>query len=997
MRPRVVSLVSARTVRVAEEREPASTPGLSDDAQVRGGDRRAPAAERGEFAPVESAPLVTIPDETGHQQSGPPKDKVFVSYSRRDTAFVEWLAPELAARGHPSWIDWRDIPPTARWREVVRQAIRGTEAFIFVLTPDSVGSIECRSEIDDAVDDGKRIVPLLVRDVAPQLAHPEVAARQWIACREREDRGAALDALIVALERDPAWVEEHTRLLVRANDWQRSNSDRSFLLRGKELEEAERWLENAAKERDPRPTQMHTRYILASRRGATRGQRRRLAAVAAALVVSVVLASLAVIEGRAAERHAHIATSRAIAATARAQLGADPELSLLLAMRAVDASSPPTDEAYRALREALVESRMRVRLAGLSGAANDAAFSPRADLVAASWGTSGSVGLFDGGTGRPTQPLDEHTDRVRSVGFDGDGERLITASYDGTVKLWDTSNGAVAASLPIPQKPQTKALDAALSPDGSIAVVGTTHGSFLWPTAQEATTPLDDSNEKVAAVAISGTLAATADGAGMVHVWDDDGSHAFTVDLGARPSPARALAFDAVGRLLIGERDGSASIWTVANGSATLDQQLRGHAAAVNSVAFSGDGTLAATGSADGTARVWDTKTGRSLLTLRGDTDSVVAAGFDASGERVVTASSDGSVRIWDVAAGRAAGIIQDGGGAAARFDVAADGAHAIGGSAGGTVTIWSFAGAWNSAPAPVVGAAVEDVAISPDDPNRAAAVFQDRTLALFRLDGIGRPVTAVLDGVPSTVAFDPTHHRVVVGGSQGLEFRDPDAGERLPGSEPVKGAVVTSVAVSADGRSIAYGDAQWNVWLWDAERSTARLLGRHLGRVESVAFAPNGSHVASASNDGTVIVWDLSGGHVTLRGHRGRVNDVGFSSGGTTVVSGGIDGTVRVWTLTGDWRDLIDPHAGAVTSVAYTPDGRIVASTDAGLVAFFDCGLCVSAVRVGSVLPDEDLMALAQTRVTRGLTCGERAEFLNSGEKCEAAPASSPGTPSSG
>ncbi len=978
---------------MADEGQPARTAELVDDVSVRGGGERAPAGE-----PHDADG--TLPDEVGLGPSGQPENKVFVSYSRRDTAFVEWLAPELTARGHPCWIDWRDIAPTTRWREAVRQAVRGTKAFVFVLTPDSADSVECGGEIDDAVEDGKRIIPLLVREVAPARTHPEIAARQWIACTNEEQRPGALDALVAALERDPEWVEEHTRLLVRAADWERAHDDHSFLLRGSELEEAERWLENAAEEPEPRPTQLHTRYILASRRGAIRAQRRRLSAVAGALVVSLVLASVAVLEGLSAVRHAHEATSRAIAATARAQLGIDPEQSLLLAMRAVKASSPPTPEAYRALREALVDSRVRARLQGLTGAANDAAFSPTANVVAAAWGTSGLVALFDGQTGKLRTPLHGHTDRVRSVSFDADGGRLITAGFDGTARLWDTSTGADLRTLRVGLEQPTKAIDAALAPDGMLAVVGTARGSFLWRTSEDDAARLDAASEKVAAVAISQTQVATAGDDGKVRVWDVDGSQVSAVEFHNPSQQASALAFAPDQRLVIGERDGSVGVWDVSHGTAVLDQQLRGHAASVNAVAFSRDGAFAVTGSADGTAKVWDAATGRALVTLRGDTDGVQGAGFDETGRRVVTASSDGSVRIWDVVSGVAVDAVQYSGAAIAHMAVANDGAHAIGGTVDGSVTAWSSASDWSSADL-ASGASrgsVEDVAISPTDPGEAAAVFQDHTLLLFRFDGPGKPVTTKVDEMPSAIAFDPSHGRIVIGGSRGIEFRDARTGEPTAGAGPAVGAVVTSVAVSPDGRFIAYGDAQWHVWLWDTGEPSARLLGAHLGRVERVAFSPDGRLLASASNDGTAIVWNLAGGHVTLRGHRGRVNDVAFNRDGSLLVTGGIDGTIRVWTSAGAWRDLIDPQAGAVTSVSYAPDGQILASTDGGLAAFFACGLCVPNARPGSVVPDQDLMALAQHRVTRtDLTCGERVEFLNSGERCEPPSQSPPGASSSG
>ena len=125
--------------------------------------------------------------------------------------------------------------------------------------------------------------------------------------------------LLTVLDTDVEWVQEHTRLVVRANDWERKGRDGSLFLRGSELHEAEAWFAGQAG-KNPPPTELQGAYILASRVAARRRQRLTLAAVSSALGVAIVLATVALVQrGKAVER-AQIAGSRELATTAVSQL-----------------------------------------------------------------------------------------------------------------------------------------------------------------------------------------------------------------------------------------------------------------------------------------------------------------------------------------------------------------------------------------------------------------------------------------------------------------------------------------------------------------------------------------------------------------------------------------------------------------------------------------------------------------------------------------------------
>src|SRR3712207_4304984 len=186
---------------------------------------------------------------------------VFISYSRKDKDFVLDLHRALKERDRDCWVDWEDIPPTAKWLEEVYSGIDGADTFAFVISPDSVASKVCNLELEHAAENNKRLVPIWHREVDEKTVPADLASHQYICFRESDDFDEAFESLVEALETDLEWVRAHTRLLTRAKEWDGERRDGSFLLRGKELEAAEAWLSRAA-EKDPKPTALQSQYIL---------------------------------------------------------------------------------------------------------------------------------------------------------------------------------------------------------------------------------------------------------------------------------------------------------------------------------------------------------------------------------------------------------------------------------------------------------------------------------------------------------------------------------------------------------------------------------------------------------------------------------------------------------------------------------------------------------------------------------------------------------------
>ena len=142
--------------------------------------------------------------------------KFFVSYSRKDIDFAKRLTADFQKSDLDFWIDWEGIPPTVDWWKEIQKGIEEADAFVFLISPDSVKSKICGKEIDTAVTNGKRIVPIVVREIEWQDTPAQLGHLNYIFFNRDNTFEAAVQKLLTAIRTDYEWVAAHRRLQVNS-------------------------------------------------------------------------------------------------------------------------------------------------------------------------------------------------------------------------------------------------------------------------------------------------------------------------------------------------------------------------------------------------------------------------------------------------------------------------------------------------------------------------------------------------------------------------------------------------------------------------------------------------------------------------------------------------------------------------------------------------------------------------------------------------------------
>ncbi len=389
-----------------------------------------------------------------------------------------------------------------------------------------------------------------------------------------------------------------------------------------------------------------------------------------------------------------------------------------------------------------------------------------------------------------------------------------------------------------------------------------------------------------------------------------------------------AVAFSPGGNVAItGSSNGTARLWDTRS-SLPIGEPLQ-HKEKVAAVAFSPDGNTVITGSYDGSARLWDARSGSPVGEPLQHKNWVTAVVFSPGGDTVLTGSLDGTARLWDARSSSPVGGPLQHKASVTAVAFSADGKTVITGSDDGTSRLWDSRSGLPVGVPLQHKQRVTDVVFSPGG-DTVLTGSEDGTARLWDARS-GLPVGVPLHHQESVraVAFSALGEAVITCSDDGTA-RLWDARSGLPIGEPLQHQdSVFDAAFSPGGKIVVTGSRDATARLWDARSGLP--IGPPLHHQESVlavAFSPDGNTVLTSSNDGTARLWKLRSS--SLDGKplepRGWVQAVAFSPGGNVVITGSSNGTARLW----DTRSSLpigEPlqHKEKVAAVAFSPDGNTV------------------------------------------------------------------------
>jgi WD40 repeat protein len=484
------------------------------------------------------------------------------------------------------------------------------------------------------------------------------------------------------------------------------------------------------------------------------------------------------------------------------------------------------------------------------------------------------------------------------------------------------------ADIPAPELAEAGGGDPGRAPAGLVAVLGDSR-LMHWNNARRVAFHPD--GKRLVSAADDGT----------VRIWDL-ATGQLVHSLKHQHAGVTGVAYSPNGQRLLtsGWWDGTVRVWD--RGSDKPHLILREHAAPVNGAVFSPDGKRLASASNDQTAVIWDTNTGRRLQTFTGHVGPVRGVAFSRDGKRLATAGEDRTARVWDAATGRELTVCRGPGKAVTCVAFSPDGSLLATGSDDEMVALWDPAAGKMVRSVKVFGR-MTDLAFSPDGKWLAVAGNGNPLL----LDtATAKPVHVLGHTRPAAgVAFSPDGRRLATAGGIACCVRlwDTATGKEVLPHVGHRGPVLR-LALSPDSRHLVSGSDDQTVRLWDTdtgreERALRASLGG--GAVIGVGFSPDGRAVTAAQPDGVPSIrsWSVrDGSELPAPNVQGGIVDVCYHPSGR-FLAGGVERMVQVWDVA-NWQLVrtLGGHRSNVSRVAYSPDGRRLASGDvSGTIKLWD------------------------------------------------------------
>jgi WD40 repeat protein/DNA-binding SARP family transcriptional activator len=807
----------------------------------------------------------------------------------------------------------------------------------------------------DRNEDGARIVALLTDRRLLTASSGTIELAHEALMREWPRLRDWIDA-------DREGLRIHRNLNAAAREWEGLGRDDGALYRGVRLTEAIEW----AEAQQPRLNETERAFLEACMAGQQRERvmrRRRMSltfgSLAVVLVAISVVAVVSIVQGRRT-------ASRELANRSATVLASDPPLALAIGREAVRRYD--TTEAQNAVRQATLADRETAVIRAHPVAVYRAALSPDGSRIATA-GDDGLVRILSVHGARALSTIRGHKHAAIDVSFSPDGKHVASVGIDGEVAISELDGEPRRVVLRLRGGIYARSVE--YDSTGRRLLIAVTDGTIRLIRLSDShwNTFARHKGIRAARFDRDGRRVLSAGDYGQARIWDATG-HEMASLFNGKDVDLYDASFSPDGRrVATAGSDGALRIWSARSGrllhKIALDLQP------LYSVQFSPDGRRVVTGGADGAVRVSDIRGGPVLTEIKGHHDRVYDAGFMGDSGHVYSAGTDGTVRIW--ALPKTATLPVDEAGAPFAPSFSPDGTLVVSGYDNGEVRLWNPT---TNSQRRIPGPEGDSGALYSANGAYILSFSSLLGKGTVRLYDVKRH-TSTLARVPAgseeyAGAIDHTGHRIARAGlAKRAVIQAPDGTHRLV--LPDIGQV-NSLAFSPNGAHLVSASNDGSVRTWNTvSGASERVLKGIDGAALWVTYSPDGKHVAAAGADGAIRIWRLAGGEpIVLYGHDGPVTTVGYDPGGDRLVSGGKDGTVRIWdAATGQPLVVLHRHEGEVSGVAFSPNGRDV-------ISGADDGLRVSACEVCGTF--SDLLALATTRPDVTLTAAERTRLVAGG-----------------
>lgn len=543
-----------------------------------------------------------------------------------------------------------------------------------------------------------------------------------------------------------------------------------------------------------------------------------------------------------------------------------------------------------------------------------------------------------------------HSFRVFGIAYSPDGLLAASGSDDGTLKIWDVATGGLVLSLTVSPDNFATAhgfFNVTFSSDGQTIWATSSGGAYQWRLSDgefvRSILGMESAGQILFSpdgnhIAMAGSPGGTEDATFIYRSSDGELIHML------QPAAAIAAVFSADSQFIITGTGlnfespaGIIRYYRISDGG--VERTINAHSDSIRWLALSPDGSILASCSSDGTAKLWNAADGSPRQTLVGHTEQLYQVRFSPDGTRVATTGFDGTIRIWNALTGAAIDTFTPlDGEAVGPFDWSPDGQSfmvANGGQFGQPIPkmreISSSDGSHIRELTRIRGQ-LNDMALSPDG-TRIARRGSPQDLQVFAAAD-GSAVWSQQTGVSQDfVAFTPDSSELALGRQNGtVQFFDAATGAQGQTINAHANRVV-GITFSPDGQLMATRSNNEPSKIWNFPALTVRTtFAPPFITTGGFTFAPDSDGIAVATGSGSSLFNTTDGSFIrAFIGHQQSTLDLAVSER-NILLSVSIDRTARLWNIdTGATVHTLEPHENWVRAAAVSPDGQIAATGTVG------------------------------------------------------------------